>query len=144
MYRRLGSKSIQSSPPFLHPILHAQCHWACLSLQTPSKESLREKEEKAGSIFEPLLPSLAAVIFGCNSTLKAQGKLSLLRRIPAMSKTYSWFPSPRHRGPASLGLRFRGASLSGEGVHGAWKKISSSCVRSHLGCRNERMEKGGE
>ena len=99
LYRGSGSKSKQSSPPFPHPMLHPQCHWACLSLQTPSsRESLREKGEKAGSTFEPLVPSRAAVIFGCKSALKGQRKLSQLRRIPAISKIYSWFPSRRDMG----------------------------------------------
>lgn len=57
-----------------------------------------------------------------------------LQRVPS---------SQKHEGHASSGLQFGAGSSSWEGVHGTWK-ISSRSVRSHLGCKNGRMENGVE
>lgn len=98
-----------SSPSFPHPMFSAQCHWTCLSLQTPSSsKSYREKGEKTGSVF---VPFSSCSIFGCNSAFKAQGN-------PCHQQNLQLAPTlQRHEGPASSGLQFREASLSREKVY---------------------------
>lgn len=134
-----------SSPPFPHPMLHAQCHWACLSLLTPSlRESLREERENAWSAFNPysLLKLLYLQLY---SSFKGLGKALPAQEDPCHQQNLQQVPILQRHGVLAYSVLCLGrASLSGEGVHAAWKKIRSRSVRSHLCCRNEKMEKGGE